>query len=44
MGEGESNARSAFKKGEGEPQIVIADPSSGTDFVRATFSHMGRRK
>jgi len=21
-----------------------ADPSSGTDFVRATFSHKGRRK
>jgi hypothetical protein len=32
-----------MKPGEGFLSAV-KDPSSGTDFVRATFSHKGRRK
>jgi hypothetical protein len=43
VGEGGSTARSGVETGEG---FVSADrdPSSGADFVRATFSHKGRRK
>jgi hypothetical protein len=48
MGEGGTDARSAFVTGEGyvsaRPVSVEAYPSSGADFVRATFSHRGRRK
>jgi hypothetical protein len=32
-----------MKAGEGFLSLA-KDPSSGTDFVRATFSHKGRRK
>jgi hypothetical protein len=34
---------SEFETGEGSVS-ANRDPSSGTDFVRATFSHKGRRK
>jgi hypothetical protein len=43
VGEGGTNALSAFVTGEGSVSAG-RDPSSGTDFVRATFSHKGRRK
>jgi len=33
----------ASQTGEGSVSAGV-DPSSGTDFVRATFSHKGRRK
>jgi hypothetical protein len=32
------------KTDEGSGPSMERDPSSGTDFVRATFSHKGRRK
>jgi len=43
VGEGGEIERSEMKPGEG---FVSADgdPSSGADFIRATFSHKGRRK
>jgi hypothetical protein len=43
MGEGGSTTRSGGETGEG---FVSADrdPSSGADFIRATFSHKGRRE
>jgi hypothetical protein len=43
VGEGGENERSEFETGEG---FVSADrdPSFGPDFVRATFSHKGRRE
>jgi hypothetical protein len=36
-------ARSAFVTGEGSVS-ADRDPSSGADFIRATFSHKGRRE
>jgi hypothetical protein len=45
VGEGGSNERSEFETGEGFRSInKHRNPSSGTDFVRATFSHKGRRE
>jgi hypothetical protein len=43
VGEGGSNERSEFETGEGYVS-ADGDPSSGADFVRATFSHKGRRE
>jgi hypothetical protein len=43
VGEGGTDARSAFVTGEGSVS-ADRDPSSGADFVRATFSHKGRRE
>jgi hypothetical protein len=37
------NERSEFETGEGYVS-ADTDPSSGADFIRATFSHKGRRK
>jgi hypothetical protein len=34
---------SSFETGEGSAS-TDKDPSSGADFIRATFSHKGRRK
>ena len=42
-GEGGTSARSAFVTGEGSLS-ADTDPSSVADFVRATFSHKGRRE
>jgi hypothetical protein len=33
-----------FETGEGADLTFCRNPSSGTDFVRATFSHKGRRE
>ena len=43
-GEGGSNEQGEFETGEGFGLSIICNPSSGTDFVRATFSHKGRRE
>jgi hypothetical protein len=43
VGEGGEIERSEMEPGEGSVSAV-RDPSSGTDFVRATFSHRGRRE
>jgi hypothetical protein len=43
LGEGGEIERSEMKPGEGFLSLA-KDPSSGTDFVRPTFSHKGRRK
>jgi hypothetical protein len=43
VGEGGSNERSEFETGEGSVS-ADGDPSSGADFVRATFSHKRRRE
>jgi hypothetical protein len=43
VGEGGEIERSEMKPGEGSLSAA-KDPSSGTDFVRATFSHKGRRE
>jgi len=40
---GEGGASRSEATGEGSVS-ADTDPSSGTDFVRATFSHKGRRK
>ena len=42
VGEGGRDAK-ASRTGEGSVS-ADRDPSSGTDFVRATFSHKGRRE
>jgi hypothetical protein len=43
VGEGGSIAQSAIETGEGSVS-ADRDPSSGADFVHATFSHKGRRE
>src|ERR1700759_381771 len=43
-GRGGSTARSGGETGEGAWLRVMLLPSSGTDFVRATFSRKERRK
>jgi hypothetical protein len=43
VGEGGTDAQSAFVTGEGVC-LRGKNPSSVADFVRATFSHKGRRK
>jgi hypothetical protein len=43
VGEGDEIERSEMKSGEGSLSAA-KDPSSGADFVRAIFSHKGRRE